>query len=214
MRKALTYSSFAIIGAIVIFAFLTAKTYSQLAVASLLYIPVAYFAFIIFQRLMGERKMELTMVPVTKPEHTHKPPPSKTPSGDAKLTAEVVDIDRRAFLKIIGATGLSVFLFSLWGRRIESFLFGGRSLDSVGVPTGGDGGALPLQASPTDGFKISEIDDSEVSYYGFTNQKGAWFIMKEDLESGSFRYSKGDADFARNWLNRQNLKYNYFHELF
>ena len=117
---------------------------------------------------------------------------------------EVADIDKRAFLKLIGATGISFFLFSLLGRRVEVPFFG-RAVES---------GTNPVEGQPTDGYKISEIDDNTITYYGFTNKDGAWLIMREDTEASSFRYVKGDLEFSGNWSNRENLKYDYFHEVF
>jgi len=204
MRKTITYSSFAIAGILVILVFLTAKTYTQLGIAVALYPLLIFFAFKIFP--FGNN------VHLTKPEIVNKPQDdSKDKADDA---AVVVDIDRRAFLKLIGATGLSIFIFSILGRRVENLLFG-RALDSgtslIG-PTGYE--TAPGEVSPTEGFRISEIDDSVDTYYGFTNKSGGWLIMKEDSTSNSFRYAKGDSDFPFNWAKRDKLSYDYFHKLF
>ncbi len=71
-----------------------------------------------------------------------------------------------------------------------------------------------LPASPTDGYTISEIDDGIIAYYGFMGQKGAWFIMRQDANDGSFRYAKGDIDFPINWEDRTNLTYDYYANVF
>ncbi len=203
MRKALTYSSFATASLIVVLAFLTAKTYTQLGIAVALYPLLAYFAFKIF--------------PLNNTVHLNKPKVVKQPAVEPpdEGTPVVVDIDRRAFLKLIGATGLSIFIFSILGRRVETLLFGRSQVSGpglIGSPTDYVSGSG--DASPTDGYRIAEIDDGVDTYYGFTNKSGGWLIMKEDSTSNSFRYAKGDFDFASNWASRSNLKYDYFYNLF
>jgi hypothetical protein len=210
MNKALTYTGFSLGAIFVVVIFVTAKTYTQLAVASLVYIPFAYFAFLIFQK--ATKKPKLTVKVPSKVQEKVQAQPQIEPEkakGDENITSQVVDIDKRAFLKLVGATGLSVFLFSIFGRRVETALFGNVLNSGTGTNN-----VSPTQASPTDGYKISEVDDGETSYYGFTNKDGAWFIMKEDPDSGSFRYAQGKRDFAGSWLNRLDLEYDYFYNLF
>ena len=45
LRKSLTYSSFVAAGVLVVFAFVTAKTYAQLGLAVVLYPLLAFFAY-------------------------------------------------------------------------------------------------------------------------------------------------------------------------
>ena len=71
----------------------------------------------------------------------------------------------------------------------------------------------PVKTEPTEGYKISEIDEGEITYYGFAKKDGSWLIMKENID-GSFRYSKGADDFPGNWDDRDDLKYDYYHNLF
>ncbi len=77
----------------------------------------------------------------------------------------------------------------------------------------GTGGATPT-ASPTEGYKVTEIATEDFNYYGFVNSKGKWYIMKEDPTEGSFRYTKGDTNFSAGWNKRTKLKYEYYHEVF
>lgn len=202
MRKALTYSSLVATGVLVVLAFVTAKTYTQLGVAVILYPMLAYFVHKLF--IIKDLKAPLLTVQL---------PPAKKVEQDAakakKGEAVVLDIDRRAFLKLIGATGLSFFLFSLLGRRVESLFLDRAPLFGTPPPDG----ISPEQASPTAGYKIAEIADGEVAYYGFTNNSGAWLIMREETETGSFRYAKGDSNFLAKWANREQLNYDYFHNL-
>lgn len=135
-------------------------------------------------------------------------------TADAKLTqVEVADFDKRTFLKLIGTAGLSFFIFSILGRRVESLLFGS-TLNTGISPVGTTPyGQTAEAAAAADEYKISEIEDDVISYYGFVNDKGAWRIMRVDTETNSFRYAQGDRDFSRGWNNRKKLKYDYFHKL-
>jgi|CXWL01.1.fsa_nt_gi hypothetical protein len=117
----------------------------------------------------------------------------------------VSDNSKREFLKLLGATGISFFLFSLFNRRPQTPFF----TNPLGpTPT------APADTEPTDGYKISEIDDSAIAFYGFTNKDGGWYIMREDSETGSIRYSKGETNFTNSWTNREGLSYDYFNNTF
>ena len=188
--------------------FITAKSYSQLLVGSGLYAILVFFGYKmlpIYNSLWTIPSTNIKMVEDTVDTED-------LPTDDVKKPeVTVTDIDKRAFLKILGATGLSFFIMSLFGRRAESLLLGNMenkpSTDDV-VKT------QQLPVSPTDGYTISEIDDGLIAYYGFMGPKGAWFIMRQDSNDGSFRYVKGDIDFPINWENRQNLEYDYYANVF
>ena len=72
----------------------------------------------------------------------------------------------------------------------------------------------PAENQPTDGYQITEIDEGDTFYCGYTNKEGDWYIMKQDLETGSFRYVKGNSGFPLNWTNRATLQYDYFYNVF
>lgn len=209
MTKTLTYLGLVIASLLVILAFVTAKTYFQLAVAVILYPTLIFLFFMIFPR----KSWKLAKSTIPKQPKLNLAP-VETPEPD-KDSVYVADIDRRTFIKIIWATGISFLLFSLLGRRVESLFFG-RGLGQQGInPTRSDEQFGQAGASPTDGYKISEIDEgTTVNYYGFVNKDGAWLIMKEAVNESSFRYAKGSSDFPGNWKNRENLRYDYFYNLF
>lgn len=210
MSKAvLTYSGFAIACFVVIAAFITATTYLQLAAASLLYPLLIFFAYKVIPFRTGWPALKKTAAQVQPQAHLY----AKTQEEKISYVG-ISDIDKRAFLKLIGATGLSFFLISIFGRRFEAFLFGQNMAlpGSIGNRQGAPA-SLTTAASPTEGYKISEIDNGIVGYYGFTNNDGGWLIMKEDTNNGSFRYANGKSDFPGNWKNREKLKYDYFHDL-
>jgi len=209
-RRTLTYSAFAVVGLMVILMFVTATTYTQLIAAVLLYPLAALFAFQIFVRQTHKATVEAVkevVEPVIKKAKIEEEVLNRS-------KVDVVDIDKRTFLKFVGAAGISFFLFSILGRRVDSLLFG-RNVNTALTGVGNTGGGpVASQRNPTEGYRISEIDDSEYGFYGFINEEGAWFIMKEDVETGSFRYAKGEANFSTNWKGRHELEYVYFHELF
>ncbi|KKQ07262.1 hypothetical protein A2858_02675 [Candidatus Daviesbacteria bacterium RIFCSPHIGHO2_01_FULL_36_37] len=209
-KSIVTYSSLVFACLVVVVAFVTATTYTQLAVAAILYPILIFFAYKVLPlRIMvwDSKKAE--------PEVEEKVQAHEKSDQTESETTGISDINKRAFLKLIGATGLSFFLISVFGRRVESLLLG-QNLAQI-PPSGripSEGVTSAAAASPTDGYKISEIDDNLVGYYGFINKDGGWFIMKGDNNTGSFRYVKGDSDFAGNWKNREKLKYDYFHNVF
>ncbi len=146
---------------------------------------------------------------------THSPKTSTSPRlvNEKKEEPIVVDLDKRAFLKLAATVGISYFIYSILFRRAD--LLVGRAPDSGPVTLQKPDGQTihPAETQPTDGYQIAEIDESEVSYFGFVDTEGNWFIMKEDV-AGSFRYTKGRTDFPNNWGIREQLKYDYYDRVF
>ena len=109
---------------------------------------------------------------------------------------------------------ISLFLFSVFTQKAHGAFFG--SVPGPGTVSLKDtSGAQidPAIKTPTDGYKISQIDDSSPAFYGFIDKTGAWFIMKED-STGAYRYAKGSSSFSTNWTNRAILSYDYFDAIF
>lgn len=111
-------------------------------------------------------------------------------------------------------TGVSeavpVIIVDQLGKPVKNGGAGG----SGGVAVGGSYVGPEAYGSPLESYKVNEIDDaSTVQYYGFTNQSGAWYILR-DNGTGSFRYTKGTTDFATNWTNRVGLTYDYYDVIF
>lgn len=207
MIKTLTNSAFVVASLIVILVFVTSKTYSQLAIAVILYPALIFLAFMIFPRKSLKSPKITIQTPLKLNQDRVENSKSKTE------TAYIADIDKRAFIKLIGATGISFFLFSMFGQRIENLIFGTNGQSGIN-PTGSGNQVGPAGVSPTDGYKISEIDEGPISYYGFIDKAGAWLIMREGTDGSSFRYAKGSSDFPGSWANRENLGYDYFYNLF
>lgn len=206
MRKLLIYYNFIIVSLMVIVGFLSATSYIQLMTASFFFPLFIYFGLKVFPR----RNKAIQLPRPAKAMVLEK---VKTPEV-AKLKKEGVDIDRRAFLKLIGSAGISIFLFSLFTKKAEAAFFG--SVPGPGTVSLKDSSGVkidPAEKYPTDGYKITEIDDSTPAYYGFVNKNGAWFVQKE-YASGSYRYTKGSSNFSTNWTDRANLTYDYFDNVF
>lgn len=209
MRKVLG-GGFIIASMLVMMIFVTAKTYAQLGVAVFLYPLLVYVCYELFIRRTPKiQETGVVSQVAVKPQGEGEERMIETPQ---KQRIDVVDIDKRAFLKIIGAAGISFFLFSIFNRKTGN-LFGG-NIRSPEVSTKEKSGVDQIQGEPTDKYRISEIEDNDIAFYGFTNKDGGWFIMREDPDSGSFRYIKGEQDFSSNWANRENLNYDYYHNIF
>ena len=213
MRKILlTYFSFVIACLVVIIAFITATTYTQLAVAILLYPLLVFFAYRVLplksrQRILGTEAAQI---------HPAEKEAEKVETVKRE-TVGISDIDKRLFLKLIGGAGLTLFMFSIFNKKAEGILYKNIPASGIGKVTLEDtaGNKVnPAQNYPTDGFSISEIEDNVISFYGFTKLGGNWYIMRVDTATGSFRYVRGESNFPGSWTNRENLKYDYFNNVF
>jgi hypothetical protein len=207
----LTYTSFIIACVGVIVAFMTATTYLQLAVAILLYPILAFFAYKV---LPSKMRSSTSKKSPTQAEPIKTTAPQELAN---KATIGISDIDKRVFLKLIGGAGLFLFLFSLFNKKTEGLFFKnlpGSVSGKISLEDTSGNKINPAQSQPLDGYRICEIDDDVISFYGFTNTDGAWYIMKIDTDSGSFRYAKGDSSFPTHWDKRVNLNYDYFSNLF
>lgn len=209
MRKAITYSTFTIALLSVIVLFVTAKTYTQLAFAVIAYPAFAFLVLKLFPRNNNNEREITIHLPVHESVETVSADETTT-----KSKVEIADVDRRAFLKLIGVAGVSFFLFSLFSKKAQIPFFGKMgSSDSITIKDTKGIAVDPAERQPLDGYQISEIEDNVIAYYGFINKKGEWYIMKEDTENSSFRYAKGDTGFPQGWTNRNKLKYDYFSNL-
>ena len=184
--------------------FMGARSYPQLLSAILFY-PLAFYFWIL---IIPKRKTAIKIPQVNPSEAKTNKSGTKMPIKlqkeedidieDLKIGRHV-DRDRRMFLKLIGSAGASVFLLSIFTKRAQAAFFGSvPGPGTVGIKD--TTGALidPAVKHPTDGYKISRLDDSSPAYYGFTNKEAAWFIMKED-SSGNYTYAVGSSDFEDNW---------------
>ena len=209
MRKAVIYYSFIITFIMVVMGFISAQNVPHL-VSSVLFFPLALYFWL---QVFPQRKRAINLAVVKAKEDKIVKTDEKTELAE-EGEIEGVDQDRRAFLKIIGSAGLSLFMMAIFTKKAEAAFFG--SVPGPGTVAIKDAsGQLinPAEKQPTDGYKISRIDDSTPSYYGFTNKDGAWFIMKED-SNGNYTYATGSSNFSSNWANRASLTYGEFFDVF
>ena len=161
-------------------------------ISSLVFSPLAIYFFIL---LLPSHH------PVLAASRPYRPnPPS---------SLERLDSDKRDFLKMVGAAGLSVLLLNLFSRRSPDFSF----LTNTQQANSAQPNDAEATQSPTANYSISQIDDSETAYFGFTNKTGQWYIMREESKN-TYRYTRGDRDFTTNWTNRAVLKYDLFENVF
>lgn len=207
MQKAIFYIIIITAYLLVAPLFVTATTYTQLAVATLFYALLVFFSI----RYSPRKKLK---VRPQIPEVAIEPVPVSVDKLETETT-EIIDTNKRDFLKMIVAAGFSFFFFSILSKKAEALLFG-KAIGSGAVvladPTGNK--IYPVEKQPTDGYQISDIDESDYIYCGYINKNGGWYIMRQDSETGTFRYVKGESNFSHNWGNRERLKYNYFHQVF
>lgn len=216
MRKFLTYYSLIMVAFATIFVFMSVTAYSQLVVPILLFPLLAYFAFEVFPSHSEEKAYVSQDLSATKPASSGLANNIESGTIEPKVENEgIANFDKRAFLKIVGAAGISLFLYSILIKRGEIPFFS-KALGSGAVTLqDSEGNKIdPAEKQPTDGYSITEIDDSIISYFGFTNKDGAWFIMREDTDNGSFRYTSGKKNFSSGWDKRENLTYDYFNNVF
>jgi hypothetical protein len=209
MNRLLIYYSFIVVSIMVVTGFAGAQTTPQL-ITAILFFPLGFY----FLLRIIPRQNRAIVLPDQEPTTKAKAKGGKV----EKLKKEKYDFDRRAFVKLIGSAGVTVFLFSLFTKRAQAAFFG--SVPGPGTVALKDtaGNKIdPAEKHPTDGYKISQLDDSTPAYYGFVNKDGNWFIMREE-SSGDYRYandtSTGVGSFATGWTNRAGHTYNYFDSIF
>lgn len=215
MNKNLTiYSSFIIASLVVIAVFLTATTYIQLVIAIVLYPLIAYFGFKAFPRKMRTFYQVTPTKPLVVSTETTMPAGRQVETVKTEKLG-IADIDKRLFLKLIGGTGTAFFLYSIFNKKTNLFQGIAPAAPELTALKDTSGNKIdPAQTQPTDGYRISEIEDNAISFYGYTNTDNAWYIMRVDTDTGSIRYARGDGNFPGNWTGRENLKYDYFNNVF
>lgn len=188
---------------------------------SLLLLPLVYHFGV---ELVRPAKRFRPAAPITLFKTITPQTSSQSPSISGQVIPAgngVSDRDRRLFLKLIGSTGLSLFFMSLVSKEAQATFFGSMPGPGTVALKDSTGTAIdPAIKQPTDGYKISQLDDSSSNtylYFGFVDKNGSWYIQRETISgvnSGDYRYYKGSTDFAANWGNRSSLAYDDFEDIF
>jgi len=217
MKKLIGYYNFIVVSLVVFAGFADLRSSSQLAASALFYPLFVYFALLVVPATSKAQKLsrQSSPSPLRKPEEPDTDI-SSSPTSSEPLVATRVDPDRRAFLKIIGSAGLTVFFYALFSNKAEAAFFG--SVPGPGIIGLKDAAGTridPAVKQPTDGYRITELDDGVTYVYGgYVDKDGNWFISREELSSGSYRYVRGSSNFSTNWTNRASLTYDYFNNVF
>ena len=190
----------------------SARTTNQLLNA-FIYLPLVFF--------FGTKIFHPLIRPLPKPalkksrKGTEAESSTDDSSWDPATAQGVADNNKRLFLQLIGTTGISLLIMSLFSRRARDTFFSGSPVtpevvslkDIAGNPVN------PAEKQATDGYSISDIDDGSFpAYYSFVNNNGAWYIMQNI--SGTFRYAKGDSNYSASWDIRNKLHYDYYNKIF
>lgn len=211
-NKILIIYSFFICLFLTIVGIFSAKNVTQL-LSSFIFLPLIFY--------FGTRMLRF-FKPVPKKQITKKKTSALQTAVSNHQTAiepeiipGVADNDKRLFLKLIGSSGISLLLMALFTKKAQAAFFG--SVPGPGVVAIKDSAGNkidPAEKNPTDGYEITEIDDtSSPAYYGFVKKTGAWYIMQED-STGAYRYTKGDSGFSTAWTGKAGLNYGYFNSIF
>lgn len=215
MKKLFIYYCFILTSIMTIAGLLGATSYAQV-ISAILFLPLTLY----FLKTVMPRKRHALILQRTENVQIVTPGKKLTkkkvsePEPEPLKLQKSFDVDRRMFIKLIGSAGISIFLLSIFTQKAHGAFFGsvpGPGTVALKDTTGAQ--IDPAIKAPTDGYKISEIDDSSPAYYGFINKDGAWFILKED-SAGTYRYTKGSSNFSTNWTGRAGLTYDYFHNVF
>lgn len=202
MKKLVIFYSFVITSFMVISGILGVKNLPELLTA-ILFSPIAfYFAVLMIPR---KSKAIITVEPVL----------DIIPDKIRAIKNPNYDPERRKFLKLISAAGGSLFMMTLFTKKAEAAFFGSMpGPGTVAVKNTLGVQIDPAEKKPTDGYRITDIDDSGADvYYGFVNKDGGWFIQKE-TSTGAYRYFKGDSSYADSWAVKTTLGYSTFDLIF
>lgn len=225
MKKLFIYYNFIIVTLLSVFGFMSAESMTQVMIAVLFYPVAVYFALIILPRrnralklpLMKahHKSIKLKKVKNKKQEEVQE---DLEPVTLTKLSEqEGFDLDRRAFVKLIGSAGISVFLLSLFTKKAQAAFFGSVPGPGVVALKDSQGTTIdPAKHHPTDGYRIYKLDDSATTaYYGFKDKDGNWFILEDN--SGTYMYAVGSStdDFDTAWgIKNTTLTYYLYEDVF
>lgn len=212
-RLLIIYSFFVCL--VLLFAGILSAKNTQDLLISLIFLPLIFYFGTKLFFYHKKSKVVKQKPEVNKIKSLDVPTPLPPTPADIIEIPDVPDTNKRLFLRLIGTSGLSLLLMALFTKNAQASFFGSAPTgpgvvglkDSTGIKID------PAEKKPTDGYEISQIDDTTATaYYGFIKKGGAWYILQDS--GGSFRYSKGSSDFSTNWAARVSLPYDYFNNVF
>ena len=76
---------------------------------------------------------------------------------------------------------------------------------------------MPNYDNPLDKYHISDYktdsSDSNITYWGYIDKEGNWYIQRQNMTTGEYRYTQGTKDYIAEYGRRESLTYAYFNEL-
>lgn len=129
------------------------------------------------------------------------------PMEMVKMEEDKKDVDeaKRKFLKLLAGTGLTtVFLYMFNAKKANAAFFGnGGGSNTLSLKNSTGEKIDPATDSPLDGYVIANIEENvALNYFGFTNKKGNWYIMRINNTNNSFSYFRGDVEYLTGWQAR------------
>lgn len=91
------------------------------------------------------------------------------------------------------------------------------------IPTRGIKNTIPtvvevIDTDPLLGYRISDRDNTGAggfNYYGYMKKDGNFYIMREEVATGAYRYYKGTmGSYATDWTARTSQTYDYLNVIF
>ena len=91
------------------------------------------------------------------------------------------------------------------------------------IPTRGNPLKIPqvvevVDTDPLLGYRISDRDNNAIggfNYYGYMKKDGNFYIMREEVAIGAYRYYKGVlGSYAADWTARAGKSYDYLNVTF
>lgn len=224
MKKIIIYYNFVLVSVMVVTSFFNVQSHAQIISAIIFFPLLAYFINLVVPQknkaiIISYTKLSPKLRPMAKKKKVIELEQSFAPEDGEILDEGNMDINRRLFLKLIASAGAGLFMMSLFTKKSHAAFFGSSPTGPGTVAIKDSTGEVidPAIKTPTDGYKITEIDDdSTPAYYGFVNKDGAWFIMKEDpATTPNYSYTRGDSNFSASWEDRAILtSYDYFDAVF
>lgn len=87
--------------------------------------------------------------------------------------------------------------------------------NDIPVPIQLQGGAIPISGNPLSQYIIADEEETGTyGYTGFENASGGWYIQRETLASGAYRYAAGSSNYSTAWTGRAGQTYDYPSETF
>jgi len=85
----------------------------------------------------------------------------------------------------------------------------------LSVSGGGSRNITVTNLDPLIAYQVADKDTAgDPKYFGFTDKDELWYILRENVASGTYRYLSGGNNYDTAWTNRASHTYKYFHEVF